>query len=97
MSAGAAQCDPGEGLDQSGRGGGDGGLGLLGDPTRRAIFELLAREIEVRFTADGPEQTVVELEHRHLDRLAGGDAIRGMIVSGGGWTAILELFAKAVQ
>jgi hypothetical protein len=25
------------------------------------------------------------------------DAIRGMIVSGGGWTAILELFAKAVQ
>ena len=45
----------------------------------------------------GPEQTVVELEHRHLDRLAGGDAIRGMIVSSGGWTAILELFAKAVQ
>jgi hypothetical protein len=44
----------------------------------------------------GPEQTVVELEHRHLDRLAGGDAIRGMIVSGG-WTAMLELFAKAVQ
>ena len=39
---------------------------------------------------------MVELEHRHLDRLA-GDAIRGMIVSGGGWTAILELFAKAVQ
>jgi uncharacterized protein YndB with AHSA1/START domain len=56
-----------------------------------------ASEIEVRFIADGPEQTVVELQHRHLDRLAGGDAIRGMIVSGGGWTAILELFAKAVQ
>ena len=56
-----------------------------------------ASEIEVRFTADGPEQTVVELEHRHLDRLADGDAVRGMIVSGGDWTAILELFAKAVQ
>jgi hypothetical protein len=40
---------------------------------------------------------VVELEHRHLDRLAGGDAIRSMIVSGGGWTAILELFAKAAR
>ena len=56
-----------------------------------------ASEIEVRFTADGPEQTVVELEHRYLDRLASGDAIRGMIQSGGGWIAILELFAKAAQ
>jgi uncharacterized protein YndB with AHSA1/START domain len=56
-----------------------------------------ASEIEVRFTADGPGQTVVELEHRHLDRLAGGDAIRSTIVSGGGWTAVLELFAKAAQ
>jgi hypothetical protein len=36
-------------------------------------------------------------EHRHLDGLADGGAIRGMIVSGGGWTAILELLAKAVQ
>ena len=56
-----------------------------------------ASEIEVRFTADGPEQTVVELEHRYLDRLASGDAIRGMIQSGGGWIAILELFGKAAQ
>ena len=56
-----------------------------------------ASEIEVRFTADGPGQTVVELEHRYLDRLASGDAIRGMIQSGGGWIAILELFAKAAQ
>ncbi|MGH3177725.1 MAG: hypothetical protein ACRDPF_28095 [Streptosporangiaceae bacterium] len=36
-------------------------------------------------------------EHRYLDRLASGDAIRGMIQSGGGWIAILELFAKAAQ
>jgi hypothetical protein len=40
---------------------------------------------------------VVELEHRYLDRLASDDAIRGMIKSGGGWIAILELFAKATQ
>ncbi|HEY1002985.1 MAG TPA: hypothetical protein VGD83_25415 [Streptosporangiaceae bacterium] len=33
----------------------------------------------------------------HLDRLASDDAIRGMIQSGGGWIAILELFAKATQ
>jgi uncharacterized protein YndB with AHSA1/START domain len=58
------------------------------DPSR-------ASEIEVRFTADGPGQTVVELEHRLLDRLADGQAIHDTIISGGGWTAILELFAKA--
>jgi uncharacterized protein YndB with AHSA1/START domain len=55
-----------------------------------------ASEIEVRFTAEGPEQTVVELEHRLLDRLVDGQALRDGIVGGGGWTAILERFAKAV-
>jgi uncharacterized protein YndB with AHSA1/START domain len=54
-----------------------------------------ASEIEVRFTPDGPEQTVVVLEHRHIDRLVAGQAIHDTILSGGGWTAILELFAKA--
>jgi uncharacterized protein YndB with AHSA1/START domain len=55
-----------------------------------------ASEIEVRFTADGPGQTVVELEHRLLDRLVGGQALRDGITGGGGWTAILELYAKAI-
>jgi uncharacterized protein YndB with AHSA1/START domain len=55
-----------------------------------------ASEIEVRFTADGPQQTTVELEHRLLDRLVGGQALRDGITGGGGWTALLELFAKAV-
>ena len=54
-----------------------------------------ASEIEVRFTANGPAQTVVELEHRHLDRLVGGQALHDAILGGGGWTAVLELFAKA--
>jgi uncharacterized protein YndB with AHSA1/START domain len=54
-----------------------------------------ASEIEVRFTADGPGQTTVELERRLLERLGDGEAIRGAIGSGGGWSAILELFAKA--
>jgi uncharacterized protein YndB with AHSA1/START domain len=54
-----------------------------------------ASEIEVRFTADGPGHTVVELEHRLLDRLADGQAIHDTITGGGGWIAILELFAKA--
>jgi len=55
-----------------------------------------ASEIEVRFTAEGPGQTTVELEHRLLDRLAGGQAIHDTVRGGGGWTAILELFAKAI-
>jgi uncharacterized protein YndB with AHSA1/START domain len=54
-----------------------------------------ASEIEVRFTADGPAQTTVELEHRHLDRLVRGQVIHDTVAQGGGWTAVLEQFAKA--
>ena len=54
-----------------------------------------ASEIEVRFTADGPDQTTVELEHRLLDRLVDGQAMRDGISGGGGWSSILELLAKA--
>jgi len=53
-----------------------------------------ASEIEVRFSADGPAQTTVELVHRHLDRLVAGEAIRDTIAQGGGWSAVLEAFAK---
>lgn len=55
-----------------------------------------ASEIEVRFTPDGPERTVVELEHRHLDRLVEGRALRDGIAGGGGWSATLEPFATIV-
>lgn len=55
-----------------------------------------ASEVEVRFTEDGPERTVVVLEHRFLDRLVGGQAIYDGIGRGGGWTSILERFAKTV-
>jgi uncharacterized protein YndB with AHSA1/START domain len=54
-----------------------------------------ASEIEVHFTADGPDQTTVTLEHRHLDRLVDGQALRDGITGGGGWTSLLELLAKA--
>ena len=54
-----------------------------------------ASEIEVRFTADGPQRTTVELEHRLLDRLVGGQAIYDAIRGGGGWSALLESFARA--
>jgi uncharacterized protein YndB with AHSA1/START domain len=54
-----------------------------------------ASEIEVRFSADGPEQTTVSLEHRHLERLVDGQALRDGITGGGGWSSLLELLAKA--
>jgi uncharacterized protein YndB with AHSA1/START domain len=54
-----------------------------------------ASEIEVRFTEDAPGQTRVELEHRFLERLVGGQQVSEVIGSGGGWTAMLELFAGA--
>ena len=54
-----------------------------------------ASEIEVRFTAGAPDETVVELHHRHLDRLVLGQAIHDGIKGGGGWGALLELFAAA--
>ena len=54
-----------------------------------------ASEIEVRFSADGPDQTTVSLEHRHLDRLVDGQALRDGITGGGGWASLLELLAKA--
>ncbi|WP_040782684.1 SRPBCC family protein [Nocardia pneumoniae] len=57
-----------------------------------------ASEIEVRFTPEGPNQTSVELEHRHLDRLVDGKAIHDTIVErGGGWGTVLELFAETAE
>jgi len=55
-----------------------------------------ASEIEVRFTSEGPGQTRVEVEHRHVDRLVGGQAIHDAINGGGGWTVLLDGFAKAL-
>jgi uncharacterized protein YndB with AHSA1/START domain len=53
-----------------------------------------ASEIEVRFIVEGPDRTRVELEHRLLERLVGGQALRDGIGEGGGWSSNLEIFAK---
>lgn len=54
-------------------------------------------EVEVRFTADGPERTRVELEHRHLDRHGGGwESTREGVEGDQGWPLYLGRFAELV-
>jgi len=56
-----------------------------------------ASEVEVRFIAEGPASTRVELEHRGFER-HGEDApaVHGGVDDQQGWTYCLELYAKAV-
>lgn len=55
-----------------------------------------ASEIDVRFTAHGPYDTTVAVEHRHFERLDGGGTINDAIQGGGGWTLLLDSFAKTM-
>jgi uncharacterized protein YndB with AHSA1/START domain len=54
-------------------------------------------EVEVRFVAESPDRTRVELEHRNLDRHGEGwDQIRASVAGEGGWPGCLALFAERV-
>src|ERR687884_367255 len=51
-------------------------------------------EVEVRFVAEGPDRTRVELEHRHLDRHgAGWESERDGLGGDQGWPLYLRRFA----
>jgi uncharacterized protein YndB with AHSA1/START domain len=56
-----------------------------------------ASEVEIRFTAEGPQTTLVELEHRNLERHGEGyEQLRAVFDGPGAWSGILAQYAKAI-
>ena len=53
-------------------------------------------EVEIRFTPDGEGRTIVELEHRDLERF-GEAAAQQRESMDGGWGMILDEFVKAAE
>ena len=55
-------------------------------------------EVEVRFVAEAPDRTRVELEHRNLDRHGDGwEAARDGVGGDQGWPLYLERFAEQIS
>jgi uncharacterized protein YndB with AHSA1/START domain len=55
-------------------------------------------EIEVRFVAEAPERTRVELEHRHLERHGDGwETMSRAVGSEGGWGRGLRALAARLR
>ncbi len=58
----------------------------------------LTSEVEVRFSAESPERTLVELEHRHIDRHGPGwEAAMGGVEGPEGWPLYLDRYATLLK
>ena len=54
-------------------------------------------EVEVRFTAESPDRTRVDLEHRNLERHGSGwEGVREGVGGDDGWPLYLQRFAAVV-
>ena len=59
--------------------------------------EAMRSEVDVRFTADGPDTTVVDLLHHKFETMGpqAGAKLRGDVA--GGWPGLLERFAREAE
>ena len=84
---------------------------LVYDPPTRVVFSWdislqwqietdpeKTSQVEVRFIADGPSRTRVELEHRNIDHHGDGwEQMRDAVGSPDGWAAGLRRFAQRLE
>ena len=84
---------------------------LVYDPPTRVVFSWdislqwqietdpeKTSQVEVRFIADGPSRTRVELEHRNIDHHGDGwEQMRDAVGSPDGWAAGLHRFAQRLE
>jgi len=84
---------------------------LVYEPPTRVVFswdinpywqleadEANASEVEVRFIAETPQRTRLELEHRNLDRHGPGwEGVRDGVADDAGWPLYLEGYAQIVS
>jgi uncharacterized protein YndB with AHSA1/START domain len=55
-------------------------------------------EVEVRFAADGPDRTKVEIEHRYIDRHGPGwESVRDGVDADEGWPLYLDRYAALLH